>query len=243
MRLALTVVAPAPRAGGKRAGANVVLDADPATRVGDVATELARQAGYVPAAAANETRVLLSQRGEARAAPRQQRPGSAVPGVFVDGEQVDPRQSLARSPIREGCIVSLDDASGSPPPEQPGLIEIRVASGPAAGAVHRLSMGQSSIGTGELDHIRLGDPELPEHAVRVTVDRRGSVQVSALPAARALLDREPLTTAVPWRPGRQLAVGASLLDLAPYEPPDAALQPSEDGTGLDFNRPPRLLPP
>jgi S-DNA-T family DNA segregation ATPase FtsK/SpoIIIE len=243
MRLALTVVAPAPGAGGKRAGANVVLDADPATRVGDVATELARQAGYAPAPAANETRVLLSQRGEARAAPRRQRPGSAVPGVFVDGQQVDPRESLARSPIREGCIVSLDDASGSPPPEQPGLIEIRVASGPAAGAVHRLSMGQSSIGTGELDHIRLGDPELPEHAVRVTVDRRGSVQVSALPAARALLDREPLTTAVPWRPGRQLAVGASLLDLAPYEQPDAALEPSEDGTGLDFNRPPRLLPP
>ncbi|MDR0346512.1 MAG: type VII secretion protein EccCb [Nocardiopsaceae bacterium] len=243
MRLALTVVAPAPRAGGKRAGANVVLDADPDTRVGDVGTELARQAGYAPAPAANETRVLQSARGEARAAASRQPPGSAVPGVFVDGQQVDPRESLAKSPIRDGCIVSLADASGCPAPEEPGLIEIRVASGPAAGAVYRLSMGQSSIGTGELDHIRLGDQELPEHAVRVTVDRRGSVQVSALPAARAMLDREPLTTAVPWRPGMQLAVGASLLDLAPWEPPDAALQPSDDGTGLDFNRPPRLLPP
>ena len=36
---------------------------------------------------------------------------------------------------------------------------------------------------------------------------------------------------------------STLLGLAPYEPPDAALHPSEDGTGIDFNRPPRLLPP
>ena len=31
--------------------------------------------------------------------------------------------------------------------------------------------------------------------------------------------------------------------MAPYEPPDAALRPSADGSGLDFNRPPRLLRP
>ena len=37
---------------------------------------------------------------------------SGPPGVFVDGQQVDPRQSLAKSPIREGCVVSLGDASG-----------------------------------------------------------------------------------------------------------------------------------
>ena len=60
---------------------------------------------------------------------------------------------------------------------------------------------------------------------------------------RATLDREPLEAGPPWRPGQLIAVGGTLLGLAPYEPPDAALHPSEDGAGIDFNRPPRLLPP
>ena len=38
-------------------------------------------------------------------------------------------------------------------------------------------------------------------------------------------------------------MGSSLLELARYQPPDAALQRSADGAGADFNRPPRLLPP
>jgi DNA segregation ATPase FtsK/SpoIIIE, S-DNA-T family len=59
----------------------------------------------------------------------------------------------------------------------------------------------------------------------------------------ALLDREVVTGTVAWPPGAQLAFGSSLLDLAAYEPPDAALQVSEDGAGFDFRRPPRLLPP
>ena len=58
-----------------------------------------------------------------------------------------------------------------------------------------------------------------------------------------LLDGQPLDEAAYWRPGQQVAVGSTLLDLVPYEPPDAALHPAEDGAGLEFNRPPRLLPP
>ena len=38
-------------------------------------------------------------------------------------------------------------------------------------------------------------------------------------------------------------MGGTLLGLARYERPDAALHVSEDGAGVDFNRPPRLLPP
>ena len=255
MRLAVTVVAPASRAGTGRTIANIVAETDPDATVGDVAVEFARQVGLpiAPPVAGgraaggrhasgpptgDETRIMM--RSPSAGAPPQ---APAGPGLFVDGRQLDPRQPLARSPIRDGCVVSLGDASGCLPPERRGIVEVRVASGPAAGAVHCLSMGQSSIGSGETDHIKVDDPELPEHAIRVTVDDRGAVQVSGHPQIAASLDREPLTTAVAWRPGMQLAVGASLLDLAPYEPPDAALQPSDDGAGLDFNRPPRLLPP
>jgi S-DNA-T family DNA segregation ATPase FtsK/SpoIIIE len=152
----------------------------------------------------------------------------------------------AQAPIRDGCIVGVGEPAGSgrsESAEPAGNVEVRVASGPAAGTVHWLPLGQSSIGSGSSDHIRISDPELPEQAVRVTMDGHGTVQVSAVPGVTATLDREPLESAVPWPPGRQLAVGASLLELAVWEPPDAALEPSGDGAGLDFNRPPRLLPP
>ncbi|MEU1128413.1 FtsK/SpoIIIE domain-containing protein [Streptomyces sp. NPDC005900] len=48
---------------------------------------------------------------------------------------------------------------------------------------------------------------------------------------------------VRWPLGAQLALGNTLLELTRYSPPDAALKWSEDGAGLDYNRPPRLRPP
>ncbi|MFD6751733.1 cell division protein FtsK, partial [Streptomyces anthocyanicus] len=46
-----------------------------------------------------------------------------------------------------------------------------------------------------------------------------------------------------WPLGAQVAVGNTLLQLDRYAPPNAALKWSEDGAGLDYNRPPRLHPP
>jgi S-DNA-T family DNA segregation ATPase FtsK/SpoIIIE len=238
MRLALTVVAPA-----AQASADVVLEADGATETGAIAAELARRIGVARELTAPQPagggRVLAFPGPLAR---------NGTPDMYVDGQPVDPRLPLAGSPLRDGCIVSLGDASGCLPPEPTGMVEIRAAGGPAAGTVHRLSVGQAEIGSGPLAHVRIADPDLPGHAVRVTVDNRGAVRVSPLAGTAATLDRTPLTGpgpagGTPWQPGMQLAVGGSLLDLAPYEPPDAALAPSADGAGLDFNRPPRLLPP
>jgi S-DNA-T family DNA segregation ATPase FtsK/SpoIIIE len=245
MRLALTVVSPA-----LRQHANVVLDADAATGIGDAAAELVRLAGGAAAQAAGMAAAgaaVLQFPG--RGAPGDPRDtamaGTAGPGhvLYVDGRPVNPHLTLAESPIREGCVVSIGDPSGCLPPEPAGIIEIRVAGGPAAGSVHRLALGQAGIGKGPLAHVRVDDPRLPDYAVRVNVDTHGSVQVAALDGVTATLDRTPLTAPAVWQPGTQLAVGDSLFDVAPYEPPDAALQPSEDGAGLDFNRPPRLLPP
>ena len=115
--------------------------------------------------------------------------------------------------------------------------------GPAAGRVHRLSLGSADVGSGALAAVRILDPAVPAHALTVTVDARGQVTVAAPASAGVLLERAPLAGAAPWCPGQQLAVGFSLLELAVYEPPDAALAPDADGGGLDFNRPPRLLPP
>jgi len=57
------------------------------------------------------------------------------------------------------------------------------------------------------------------------------------------LDRRPVTADTPWLPGVALAVGRQLLELAPVDAPDASLSPSAAGATLDYNRPPRLLPP
>ncbi|ROS30719.1 FtsK/SpoIIIE domain-containing protein [Cellulomonas sp. PhB150] len=57
------------------------------------------------------------------------------------------------------------------------------------------------------------------------------------------LGRLPLSTPRTWETGASLVVGDTVLELAEHEPPDASLSPSPEGATLDFNRPPRLLPP
>ncbi|MPZ61117.1 MAG: cell division-like protein [Propionibacteriales bacterium] len=57
------------------------------------------------------------------------------------------------------------------------------------------------------------------------------------------LDRKPLDQTDRWLPGGVVTVGTVLMSLAPVQPPDASLSSSPEGVTLDFNRPPRLLPP
>jgi DNA segregation ATPase FtsK/SpoIIIE, S-DNA-T family len=57
------------------------------------------------------------------------------------------------------------------------------------------------------------------------------------------LNRLPLPVPRTWQTGESLVVGDTVLELADHEAPDASLSPSPEGATLDFNRPPRLLPP
>jgi S-DNA-T family DNA segregation ATPase FtsK/SpoIIIE len=57
------------------------------------------------------------------------------------------------------------------------------------------------------------------------------------------LDRLPLEGVSTWEPGTPLIVGDVMLELAVPTSPDASLSPSPAGATLDYNRPPRLLPP
>jgi S-DNA-T family DNA segregation ATPase FtsK/SpoIIIE len=231
MRLALTVVSPA-----DRREADVVLDADPATPVADLAAELEHHlyGGRVP---------------DAYAAQRGTGPGGGTGteplpiSLYVNYQRISPHLTLAESPIRDGSVISLGSPEGCVRPEPTGRIEIRVISGPGIGAIHRLGVGEADIGGGAGTAIRIPDPAVPQYALRIAVDPRGGCQVAAYEGVQATLDREPLTVAAQWRAGQQIAIGDTMLGLAPYEPPDAALHPSPDGGGIDFNRPPRLLPP
>ena len=250
MRVALTVVAPA-----MRRTADVLLEADPATPMADIAAELAsvvvgdvmerhhasnygggQQGARVlrfPGPGANGPLALSS--------PLPSAEWMSVP-LYVNHRQIPPQLSLAEAWIRDGAVVSLGDPDGCVSPEQAGLVEVRAMSGPMAGAIWRLGAGHWDIGSGH-GTVRLGDPAVPAAALRVFVDGRGCCQVAPYEGVGAAVDRELLTAPAQWQPGQTLAIGNSLLGLAPYEPPDAALRPSPDGSGLDFNRPPRLLRP
>jgi DNA segregation ATPase FtsK/SpoIIIE, S-DNA-T family len=239
MRLALTVVSPA-----ARQTADVLLDADPATPVAEVAAQLERFL-HGTTLSADGARVVRfpgpRAQGSLAVADGYGRPEAAT--LFVDYRQVPPDAVLADSPIWDGSVISLGSPEGCLLSEPTGLVEVRVAGGPDAGAVHRLSLGEADIGSGQRVAIVVHDPALPEFALRVAVDSRRGCQVAPYDGVRATLDREPLEAAAQWRPGQLIAVGGTLLGLASYEAPDAALHPSDDGGGIDFNRPPRLLPP
>jgi S-DNA-T family DNA segregation ATPase FtsK/SpoIIIE len=231
VRLTLTIVDPV---GGHRA--DTVVDAAPETPVGALAPEFAGLVG-----SRHSQQAAMAGGGM----PGQDMPGG--PHLFVGGEYVDPNLALAQSPLREGAVVSLHNASGCWPGEPSGLVEFRVVGGPGAGAVHRLGVGRVEIGTGQQVHIRLDDASLPERAFTLRVAADGACKVTVYSESQPYLDGEPFVHTegdrADWKLGKQLAVGDSLFELTPYFPPDAALKVSEDGGGLDYNRPPRLLPP
>jgi S-DNA-T family DNA segregation ATPase FtsK/SpoIIIE len=259
VRLSLTVVDPI---GG--ASADVVLDADPESSVGDITRELARHVGLGDSA-------QIIPIGAHRSAG-----GGGVAQAYVDGYALDPSANVAGSPLRDGAVVSLHDPAGCLLGEPTGVVEFRVVGGPAAGAVHRLGVGRYDIGAGPAAHIRLDDPELPDRGATLAIAIDGTCQVTlhgtdgpkkaekAEKAEKAgkkgkgskdsnggdsdasdpgspRLDGESFGGG-DWPLGAQLALGNSLLEITGYRPPDAALKWSEDGAGLDYNRPPRLRP-
>jgi DNA segregation ATPase FtsK/SpoIIIE, S-DNA-T family len=243
MRVTVTAVSPA-----TRRRADVLIDADPETPVSEIAARLDRLlGGAVPEFSGSlaSHAALAAGRPVALTAPVLRRAGRAsVPGLFTAGQRVPGDIPLADSLIRDGSVVSLGDPSGCRRPDPAGVAEIRVVAGPAAGMLQRLPFGEVDIGgpvPGDTG-IVIPDPSVPPSALRVFIDRDG-FQVAPFDGVRALLDRQPLETTAVWRPGQQVAVGGTFLEIAPYEPPDAALRPAEDGAGLEFNRPPRLLPP
>ncbi|PAN01729.1 cell division protein FtsK [Streptomyces sp. Alain-F2R5] len=258
MRLTLTVVDPF--GGGT---ADVVLDADPESTVGDIAEELAKQVGV---SGAQVIPIGHQRQGGAGNAPL----------VYVDGYAVDPSATVIGSPLREGAVVSLQDPSGCLVGEPTGLVELRIVGGPGAGFVHRLGVGKYDIGSGNAAHVRIDDPELDARALTLSVATDGTCKVAVHSDKEGVtLDGAPITEREnekkkdekggkgkkrkkkdgedrdeegvrdkdAWPLGAQIAVGNSLVELARYLPPNAALKWSDDGVGLDYNRPPRLRPP
>ncbi|MFD4510502.1 FtsK/SpoIIIE domain-containing protein [Streptomyces sp. NPDC058457] len=194
--------------------ATVAVETEPSAQTGRFAAELARAVGYADAAA-----------GE--------------PSLYIGSTPVDPGTTLQGAGVRDGMDLGL----GAPLPREPepeGRTEVRVVSGPGAGTVFRLVPGDYDIGSGPLSRIRLAEGA-PPLAARIRVRLDGGAEL--LMTDGALLDGKPAQDPGPWRAGSQLAVGDTLLELTSRPTARAPLTPAQDGLGLEFNRPPRFLPP
>ena len=238
-----------PRAGTRQ---HVVLDADESTPMSQVIDTLLGQ--QVAPAFEQPGVISLASRRDNRALDAHDEP---LHRLYFRGEPLDPHTPFAEAGLKHGSLITLDDADASVDDEPDGLREIRVVAGEGAGTVHRLSVGESAIGSDSGCAVRLTDGRIPPLCAVVGVDLRGETVVRATKDAAEVLaealphvdpaltlDRDALgTDDVPWPLGGQLRIGDTLLELEALETPDAALQDSPDPGWLDYNRPPRLLPP
>ena len=154
---------------------------------------------------------------------------------------LDPAAPAVRE-LRDGAVVTADPriAAATVLAEPTGLVEIRVAGGPVAGAVHRLGIGTTTLGSAPDTDVRVADPHIPPRALQVTVEGNRTT-VEPLPGTVATLEQTSLDMAAEWPIGGMLAIGSTVLTLARSEPRDAHLSPLDDG-GLAYNRPPRITP-
>ncbi|MFJ9850361.1 FtsK/SpoIIIE domain-containing protein [Streptomyces sp. NPDC101150] len=192
-----------------------VIDSDPEAPVGEIAEELQR-----------------TLRGD----------GDALPELYSGDTALHPEEPLATAAVREGSVLALGAPLSVPQYEPDGIAEVRVVSGPDAGTVHRLPPGDYEIGAAAACRIRLHAAGLPEVVALLKVDADGRSQVRAADTAPVRLDDAPVPQWTTWRVAGLLDLGSVLLELSEPTRPDAALVPSADGLGLDYNRPPRLRP-
>ncbi len=160
--------------------------------------------------------------------------------AYLDDRPIDLALPLGISGLHEGSVVTLG-GPGAARHRTTDLITVRAVAGPLAGRVWCLGAGEHHLGSSPRAGVRLDDG--PDLVVKVRVRFDATVGLEDV-STTARLDREPLDQrGVEWSPGAQLAVGTTLLETHPVVAPDAVVEPSPEGQHLDYNRPPRLLPP
>lgn len=150
--------------------------------------------------------------------------------MWVDGVRVGGGQSLRAAGWRPGSHLALHEPDDAYPGLPAGVVELRVVSGPGAGLVHRLGIGDHEAGP-DSPEIELPDPGLPMPALSLRVTPRGEVRI----LETAVRSRPPGA----WPPGMALRLGATVLEWHPVWTPDAVVTPRSAGLGLDVHRMPR----
>jgi S-DNA-T family DNA segregation ATPase FtsK/SpoIIIE len=156
--------------------------------------------------------------------------------VWVDGVPVVPDEhTVAGAGLGPGAVVELHAPRERPAVPPSGIAEIRVVNGPGSGRVHRLSLGHTVVGY-EAPGMGLADRRVPADALTVVVRAGGGVQVEpGRDAAGATLDGAPLRERRAWAPQAALAVGRTVLELAPLS---ASGPPRPRGLTVEVGRRP-----
>ena len=200
--------------------ADVVVDADPATPVRDIVKN------------------LLDSLDPSHIAH-----GHTLGGgqVYLDDRPLDLGLPLAASGVHDGAVLWVGEP-GPAPYTTGGLITVRAVSGTGAGRIWSLGPGEHRIGSAPGCTVRLAEDVAPvAGVVRVTFDAQ--VHVRGVDGS-LLLDREELgAEEVSWTETAQLTAQGTALEAHPVRCPDAVVEPSPESEYLDYNRPPRLLPP
>jgi S-DNA-T family DNA segregation ATPase FtsK/SpoIIIE len=219
MRMLITVARP----GGRTH--DVVLDADPGTPVRDLLKGLLDAVG--PDAG----------------------PAPADEAVYLDGARLDLTGPLGTAGIHDGAVLWLGapgaaGESGRAPGAGSGLVTVRAVAGLDSGRVWFLGAGVHQIGSDPSCAVRLGSDQPGVVAtVRVSLDASVRIRPAVLREPPEL-DRVPLADEeTGWPETAQVRIGAGRYEQAPVRQPDAMIEVSPEGEWLDYNRPPRLLPP
>lgn len=215
MRVRLTVVSVT------QPPVDVLLDVEPGTTVREVRAALTRA---LPAHGRDDAPLWLANGLTA---------GKGDEPLLLDAR-------IGDTGLRDGAVLGFGVLPPVGCPRQPGL-ELRVVGGPDAGSLCRLPPGDLVLGRGAVQ-LPLTDPRVSRRHALLRLTGAG-VSVTDLDSTNGTsLDAEPVVREVPLRPGRLLRVGDTRLAVAERSRPDASVRPDGNG-GLDFNRPPRLLPP
>ncbi len=201
---------------------NVLLDADEAAPLAEIVPRLA-------------TAVAADVHGTTAA-------------LVVDGRVVPLTEPLSTAGMREGSSVIVGTREAVAPyqttPED-ALVQFRIVSGDGAGTALHAWRGTVTIGSSAEASLRIDD-HYRAAAIELVVDINGADDVSVRPAGAtttATLDGEAVTASIPWKLGAQVALAGRLIELAVPDDDLAAFVPSPEGGGIDYNRPPRILPP
>ncbi|MDG4834708.1 FtsK/SpoIIIE domain-containing protein [Solwaraspora sp. WMMD1047] len=200
--------------------ADVVIDADPATPVRDIVKNLldSFDPSYLAHGATLDTGL-----------------------IHLDDRPLDLDRSLQASGMYDGSVLWIG-GPGPAPYTVGGLVTIRAVAGADAGRLWSLGPGEHRIGQADGCAVRLAGLAPVAAVVRVTFD--AEVYVRAVDDSGLQLDREELSgTEVDWPETALIAAGATVLEAHPVRCPDAMVEPSPEREYLDYNRPPRLLPP
>ena len=170
--------------------------------------------------------------------------------LLVDGRIVPVSEPLSTAGLREGSSVVIGArdalAAWETTPED-ALVQLRIVSGSGAGTTLHAWRGLATVGSSADATLRIDDPTRLA-SIELVVEIAGADSVTVRPAGAetaATLDGEAIgaSAPTPWPVGAQISIAGRLIELALPDDDLAAFVPSEQGGGIDYNRPPRILPP